>query len=317
MTHRANVFINGLSFVLINLVKYKQQHNVNRFDLSNVERKFFGLRLIENQWDRISLDSQNDVYFDSNRIVKVLGYGYGYFIEYDVDINTKERNILLPKTSRGKEQKLTASRISKIKGSGVQFTASLLGGGVTLYNNKTNTFFIKSFPEEGEIKTFEDVIGWISKFIENVPPDHFQWLEAELSSDRKTVNAKQGDIIAFKISRTEWGFARVLQNTYDECKKFQTGLPLFSWHPRSLIIAPYAWYASSLNIDIYGLVDKKTLPSLCIFDIEVYRGQMPIIGNLPLSSEDKKIPYPSEDGTLFTIPYSKSDILTFMVKNDQ
>jgi hypothetical protein len=288
---------------------------LERFELSDIERKAFGLRLIENHWDRVSLDSQIDVYFDDDRIVKVVGNGVGYFIEYDVDINTKDRKILLPKTTRGKEQKLTASKISKIKGSGAQFTASLLGGGVHVYNNRTNAFIIKSFPEEGEIKTFDDVRMWIRKYIRVIPADHFEWLETELNNERKRINAKKGDIIAFKISGTEWAFARVLQNTFDEIQKLQNDRPLFTWHPRSLIVAPYAWYATSINVDIHSLVSKKTLPSLCIFDIVVYRGEMPVIGNLPLSGSDKKIPFPSDYGTLFSIPYSKSDIQAFMDKN--
>jgi hypothetical protein len=288
---------------------------LERFELSNHERKFFGLRSIESHWDKVSLDSQIDVYFDGDKIEKVVGNGVGYFIEYDVEINTRERKILLPKTTRGKEQKISASKVSKIKGSGAQFTASLFRGGVHVYNNRTNSFFIKSFPEEGEMKSFDNVKTWIQKYIRNVPDDHFEWLETELNSERKTINAKKGDIIAFKISGAEWAFARVLQNTYDEMQKLQNDFPLFRWHPRSLIVAPYAWYATSLKVDIHSLVTKETLPSLCIFDIEVYRGQMPVIGNLPLSSADKKIPYPSENGTLFTIPYSKSDIQTFMDKN--
>lgn len=40
------------------------------------------------------------VYFEQDVIVKVLNYQYGY-IEYDANINTIKRKILIPKTTRG------------------------------------------------------------------------------------------------------------------------------------------------------------------------------------------------------------------------
>jgi len=47
-----------------------------------------------------------------------------------------------------------------------------------------------------------------------------------------------------------------------------------------------------VNID--ELMDKPILPSVCIFDIAVYRSEMPIIGYRPLSEKEKEIPFPSE-----------------------
>jgi len=87
-------------------------------------------------------------YFDKERILKILNYGFGDE-EYDVCIDTIRRQILLPKTGRGNQQKLTVPRILKVKGSGVQFSGSFMGGNIHVYDNKRKLFFIKSFPEDG------------------------------------------------------------------------------------------------------------------------------------------------------------------------
>jgi hypothetical protein len=285
------------------------------YELSNDQRKYFGLALVADNWERQSLNDLITIYFNGDKIVKILDYSYGYF-EYDTDIDTKDRKIILPKTSRGKEQKLTIPRILKIKGSGILFAASLRAGGISVYDNRRNLFFIKSFIEEGKIETYQDLNTWISNYIATTPKDYFEWLNQELSQKREKIKAQEGDIIAFKISRNEYGFARILLDVFTDRKKGDIIRPELYWvHPRSLIVAPYAYYADTLKIDIDTLVSKKTLPARCIFDLDVYRGEMPIIGHKPLSEKDKQIPFPNDSVTSVTIHYTKADIEKFIATN--
>jgi hypothetical protein len=192
--------------------------------------------------------------------------------------------VLLPKTTKGKEQKLTIAKILKIKGSGIQFSGSFQGGGIHVYDNKRNLFFIKSFSEEGDIKNYGDIENWVASYISNAPTDYFDWLNKELLQKCLKVKIKAGDIVAFKISQGQFGFARILLDVFAQRQKGVIASSNLHWfHPRSLIVAPYAYYASSLQIDIDKLITKKTLPALCIFDLDVYRGEMPIVGHKPLS----------------------------------
>jgi hypothetical protein len=85
------------------------------YELTNDQKRYFGLSLVADSWDRQQLSDTICVYFDGDKIVKILNHYLGYF-EYDTDIDTKDRHILLPKTHKGKEQKLTVPRILKIKG---------------------------------------------------------------------------------------------------------------------------------------------------------------------------------------------------------
>jgi hypothetical protein len=282
------------------------------YELTNDQRRYFGLTPVADNWNRHSLSDTVAVYFDKNKLVKVLNYSWGY-LEYDTNIDTRNREILLPKTARGKEQKLTVPRILKIKGCGVQFSGSFQGGGIHVYDNRRNLFFIKSFSEEGEIKTYDDIYNWIGNYISKLSTNYFNWLDEQLSQKRLKVKVKEGDIIAFRIAHGKYGFARILLDVFSAKKKGEiTRLELHWVHPRSLIVATYAFYADTLHINVDNLIKRKTLPTLCIFDLDVYRGEMPIVGHRPLSEADRQIPFPNSKATSFTIPYTKTDIETFI-----
>lgn len=285
------------------------------YELTNNQRKYFGLSLVADSWDKVRLSDLVTVYYHGDKIVKVLHYNFGYF-EYDTDIETKHRQVLVPKTTKGKEQKLTIAKILKIKSSGIQFFGSFQGGGIHVYDNRRNLFFIKSFSEDGDIKNFEDIEKWVISYISKAPTDYFDWLNKELSQKRVRVKIKEGDIVAFKITHGQYGFARILFDVFAQRQKGDiVSSNLYWFHPRSLIVAPYAYYADTLQIDINKLVNKKTLPTLCIFDLDVYRGEMPIVGYKPLSLKDKLIPFPDKPETSITIPYTKTDIETFISIN--
>jgi len=285
------------------------------YELNNYQRSYFGLLPVLEHWERVVLSDTITVYYDSDKIVKVLNYYYGY-IEYDTDIDTRQRSILQPKTSRGKEQNFTVARLLKIKGSGVQFSGSFHGGGITVYDNKRNVFFIKGFAEEGDIQTYADIDNWIDSYINKASSDHFEWLDKQLNTKRLNIKVQPGDFIAFKIGQSTYGFARILLDVFKERRQNRLTSPLLSWvHPRSLVVAPYAFYADTKDVDTNQLALKKTLPALFIFDIEVYRGEMPIVGHKALSDQEKKTPLPKERSTYLTIPYSKMDIETFIATN--
>ena len=116
------------------------------------------------------------VYYNGDKIVKILNYGWGY-VEYDTDIDTKHRQILIPKTTKGKEHKLTIPRILKIKGSGIEFSGSFQGGGISVYSNKRNVSFIKSYSDDGPIHTYEDIENWLTKYVSESLEDYFEWLK--------------------------------------------------------------------------------------------------------------------------------------------
>ncbi len=139
------------------------------YELTNNQRKYFGLFPVAKNWERQPLSDTITVYYDGDKIVKILNYGYGY-VEYDSDINTRDKRILLPKSSRGKERNLTIPRILKIKGSNVQFSGSFLGGGITVYDNKRNAFLLLATMKKAKLKIIRILINGFRIMLRDYQP---------------------------------------------------------------------------------------------------------------------------------------------------
>ena len=214
------------------------QHHT--FELSNYQRSYFGLLPVQDSWEKVLLSDTIAVYFDpENTIVKVFDYGWGYQ-EYDTRIHTIDRQILLPLTSRGKQQKLTVPRVKKINPQGIQFSGSFQGGNIHVYDPGRKVFFIESYPEDGDMRSYADIEHWIQKYVTSAPPDYFKWLASELSQKRQRIAIKAGNIISFRLSKTEFGFARILANVYEDIINSVSGNERYRlFHRRSLIVAPY------------------------------------------------------------------------------
>ena len=283
------------------------------FELSNTQRKYFGLIEVADSWDRNSLSENIIVYFDKNKIVKILNYSYAY-LEYDTNIDTINREILLPKTARGKQQKLTVAKLLKIKGSGVQFSGSFEGGGISVYDNRRNVFFIKSYLEDGAIANYSDIKNWIQKYIEESSANYFEWLNNELDKKRENNKIKKGDIIAFPVGRFEYSFARIILADFLSEQIVDGEIFKFNLFGKPLIILPYSIISKTLEIDFDELIKQPTLKTIQINDSCVFYGEFPIVSFKEVyDSEILKIEL-SKISKYLTIPYSKTDIL---LKNNQ
>lgn len=283
------------------------------FELSNNDRKYFGLSPIKPTWAKKSLSSHIHAYFDKNKIVKILNYDRGYF-EYDIDIDTTNREFLLPKTSKGKIHKLTAPRVSKIKGTSIQFSGSFQGGGITVYDNKRHIFFIRSYFEDGPITTFNDIRKWVDTFISESSSDHFVWLMQQLKAKPLKVKPKQGDIIAFPVSRFEYGFARIILAGYLSEQIVDREIYRSNFFGKPLLILPYSFISRTVNIDFDALIRVSTLKPIEIHESSVVRGEFPIVSFREFNeTEFPKIELHKVSKYL-TIPYSRADLLTMTNK---
>ena len=82
------------------------------FELSNTEREYLGLDKVKPNWEKVILkgDTYREssiLYFEDITIKKHIISSSTQYVEYQYDELTKNREIILPKTTKGKEQKLT------------------------------------------------------------------------------------------------------------------------------------------------------------------------------------------------------------------
>ena len=115
------------------------------FELSNTEREYLGLDKVKPNWEKIILkgDTYREpsiLYFEDNTIKKHIISTQNQYVEFQYEELTKNREIILTKTSKGKEQKLTASVLSSKTPIGVYFSLNSFGN-LLIGNHTTKTTF--------------------------------------------------------------------------------------------------------------------------------------------------------------------------------
>lgn len=264
-----------------------------KYELSNNERKYLGLEPIQEGWEYETLKGdkyrpESTLVFDGDVIKRHIVSTYNSYIEKQYDDKTKERKILLPKTNRGKEKKLTSSTFEKLTPKGVYFNYSL--NDIQIASYSTQTTFYSTRMEEVKIENISEFQNWLKDYINQTTESNQLELEEFINSKRKNIRAKTGDIFAFKVDRNNYGFGQVIENIAKIRKELPKHHGLNNLMGQPLLIKLFHYIVDTKDININLLHDKKSTPSQYIFDNNIYYGEYPIIGNIPIDSNDLDFP---------------------------
>ncbi|GAB1858343.1 immunity 26/phosphotriesterase HocA family protein [Flavobacteriaceae bacterium MHTCC 0001] len=266
-----------------------------KFELTNKERKYVGLSLVEPQWEKVQLTNEIYLYFDGSLIVKSITVTEKSYKESDMDEKTSEdRTLLLPKTKKGKPKKLNFTSFQARNGIGTYFSFTAGNYGVDIANYTTQkTFYSTSF-ECIEINDFTALRNWLTHFIATAPQEHLTAIKKFGKEERQRVKIKEGDFFAFKVDRENYGFGSVLLDIRKLRKeKFfenETHLGLSYLMQQPLTVKIYHKISPHKNIDLTALKKLLCFPSQYIMDNRLFYGDYEVIGNLPL--EDSELEFP-------------------------
>ncbi|MCF2719548.1 hypothetical protein LWE69_21200 [Paenibacillus sp. UKAQ_18] len=93
--------------------------------LTNALRPYFGLEALEEHWDVVEIKMDTLFVWTGMSFFKRISFTEDTYGETDVEILTRDRAFVLPKTARGKEKKLNYTSVSSIKAEGVTFSAGI------------------------------------------------------------------------------------------------------------------------------------------------------------------------------------------------
>ena len=130
-----------------------------------------------------------------------------HYWENGYDEATKGREMLLPKTAKGKETKLTPANFEKRTPRGVYLHADRYCLRIASYASQTT--FYDSVWESGYGREM-DFRDEIERFIAESGSDHARKIEEFKRAGRKNVKFKSGDFFRFKLDRDRYGFGRVI-----------------------------------------------------------------------------------------------------------
>ena len=259
------------------------------FELTNEQRKYLGLIPVEEHWELVKFDNGIYYYFEDDTIRKEIKVSKNYYHEAELNEKTAEnRTMILPKTKRGKIKKFNYTATQSFSPFGTYFTFST--DGVIIANYTTQrTYYSEIFSEKEKI-SLDDLKKWLDKWMKETTEEDLEEIEEFKNAKRKHCKFNEGDFFAFKISRREWCFGRILLDVSklkkDENFKKNKNYGLTNLMGKPLIIKVYHKISDNKNIDLKELSECLALPSQPIMDNIFYYGEAVILGNLPLKPEE-------------------------------
>ena len=260
-----------------------------KFELTNEQRKYLGLIPVEEHWELVKFDNGIYYYFEDDTIRKEIKVSKNYYHEAELNEKTAEnRTMILPKTKRGKIKKFNYTATESFSPFGTYFTFST--DGVIIANYTTQrTYYSEIFSEKEKI-SLDNLKKWLDKWMKETTEEDLEEIEEFKNAKRKHCKFNEGDFFAFKISRREWCFGRILLDVSklrkDENFKKNKNYGLANLMGKPLIIKVYHKISDNKNIDLKELSKCLALPSQAIMDNIFYYGEAIILGNLPLKPEE-------------------------------
>ena len=260
-----------------------------KFELTNEQRKYLGLIPVEEHWELVKFDNGIYYYFEDDTIKKEIKVSKNYYHEAELNEKTAEnRTMILPKTKRGKIKKFNYTATQSFSPFGTYFTFST--DGVIIANYTTQrTYYSEIFSEKEKI-SLDNLKKWLDKWMKETTEEDLEEIEEFKNAKRKHCKFNEGDFFAFKISRREWCFGRILMDVSklrkDENFKKNKNYGLANLMGKPLIIKVYHKISDNKNIDLKELSKYSALPSQAIMDNIFYYGEAIILGNLPLKPEE-------------------------------
>ena len=259
------------------------------FELTNEQRKYLGLIPVEEHWELVKFDNGIYYYFEDDIIRKEIKVSKNYYHEAELNEKTAEnRTMILPKTKRGKIKKFNYTATQSFSPFGTYFTFST--NGVIIANYTTQrTYYSEIFSEKEKI-SLDNLKKWLDKWMKETTEEDLEEIEEFKNAKRKHCKFNEGDFFAFKISRREWCFGRILIDVSklrkDENFEKNKNYGLAHLMGKPLIIKVYHKISDNKNIDLKELSKCLALPSQAIMDNIFYYGEAIILGNLPLKPEE-------------------------------
>ena len=259
------------------------------FELNNEQRKYLGLIPVEEHWELVKFDNGIYYYFEDDIIRKEIKVSKNYYHEAELNEKTAEnRTMILPKTKRGKIKKFNYTATQSFSPFGTYFTFSIDGVIIANYTSQ-RTYYSEIFSEKEKI-SLDDLKKWLDKWMKETTEEDLEEIEEFKNAKRKHCKFKEGDFFAFKLSRREWCFGRILMDVSklrkDENFEKNKNYGLAHLMGKPLIIKVYQKISDNKNVDLKDLSECLALPSQPIMDNIFYYGEAVILGNLPLKPEE-------------------------------
>ena len=193
------------------------------FELTNEQRKYFGLNPIHDHYKHIKVkaspydDFETYVYIENHIIRKVILVSSQRYLEYDsCEQLSNDELYLLPKTSRGKPVLFSSSNLLKRKAIGMCLNYN--DHFISLYSELSQMTYYSLAYEDIHLHNINDFKDWVNHWCKETTNEDLLDIIDFSKQKRKHIKFKEGDVFRYKINRRLYGYGRILLD-YDKMRK--------------------------------------------------------------------------------------------------
>ncbi len=282
---------------MIRDTNYPEYEEHKSFRLTNEQRPYFGLNLIEKQWEEVEIKEGTTVFYDGDVIRKIItweNYGQYEYKERDTELITRDREFVLPKTTKGKEKKITPTNLLSVTPAGcciyISLRVSNFESHVYAYSPKNHIHLPITGCEK--LKSISDIKEWLDYYIKTCPENYFDKVMKMRTMPHRTIKYNVGDIFRFEIDRENYGYGLIIGKIRELIKQglFPKGHPMHSAMMIPLLIRLYVIKTKDSNLSVDEISKNKLLPVDLMCDSEIIWGCHDIIGHKTLCQDDIDFP---------------------------
>jgi len=198
------------------------------FELSNEERESVGLDAVPPHWERVMF-KDTAAYFDGNTLHKFFSCcdARGY-LEVDITLETRDRAFLKPKTTRGKERKITSAvLVVTERDNGHWFHAVFNAEKPYVYCFNERNMRGVGFWQDDAPRDYDGLRAYLASWRASLDDVQRQDIAETKSAKRQQVKYAAGDVFRFHVGARQYGFGLLLGGL----KQFRTWGILPELHP--------------------------------------------------------------------------------------
>ncbi len=282
------------------------------FMVTNEERKYLALNPLEQEWDMTQYTSKTNLwhkrttaFWCGDTIKKViLEYKkvsrkdgrivYDSITEYDTELQTEHRQWLIPRTSRGKKKKITATNILNMTPLGCEFhfhrdTYENVLVNMSIYNGRNyKKIAIGEWDRIREIKNHTDFHEFMKYYMDTCPPDYFEKIKQLREGKHVTVRYQTGDIFRMEMDRFHFCYG-IITGQVKHIQKWEE-LPENHSLRKIMMVPIMVRYYQVVTTDATWTQEELSKYSLGRVEIcgdnDVIWGTHPIVGHKELEEGD-------------------------------
>lgn len=280
--------------------------------LTNEERQYLALDGLDPSWEAVSMFSvtyslkkRTVLYFRENTIVKVIYEEQSVdddgtvlrkrYREYDTDLATDARKLLLPLTHRGRAKPITPTTVMAVNPFGCELDLWMGKSGSRLYVGNRRNCQELAVGEENRvaaIRSDADFHEFMRYYIASCPADYFRRIAEIRSMAHQTVRFRAGDIFRCQTDRTHYAYGVIL----GKIRELETWRELPAKHSfwalmaQPILLRMYDFVTEDAELTPEQLSKMPLRPPVVCTDEEIIWGTHRIVGYKKLEPDDILFP---------------------------